>query len=384
MKKLKTNQKGITLTVLVITILLMVMLAAVTIEVGTGSIDNSKLLSFLSYMQTIQSKINIIAEYEDYSNYGETLSSSNISQIQTILNSGNEIFSTTVDSEHLKFFDSSHIASDLGVDNIDDEIIVDFYTREVISLNGIKYEGKMYYTQYNLPGGQTLEQQTETVNRDVSFGNIVSNIDGLNSTFIIENIGISNGTLSYGKKNNSDVIKWTTITNYTKKGEAVTTNNITESGVYYFKLTDNTSGKDNVDSEGNYPSVELKLTNAPKIEGDLTDLSTSYNYSDIKESKNWAFATDKTDPTNLVYYVWIPRFVYKLNSSGKLEELQFLRGTSDITTSGTYINNTEWKEPEAFTKGTTKITGVWVQVDSPNQTRCGHNRYTNKWNNIVI
>lgn len=373
MENLKTNQKGITLTVLVITIVLMVMLAAVTIEVGTGSIDNSKLLSFLSYIQTIQSKVNLIAEYEDYSNYGETLSSSNKSKLQTILNSGNEKFSTTIDSSYLKFFDSSHIASDLGVENIDDEIIVDFNTREVISLNGIKYENEMYYTQYYLPGGQTLAQQTEGVSRTINFGDIVSNIDGLNSTFTIEDISISNGTLSYGKMDDSDVIKWNIITNHTKNGEAVTTSNITESGVYYFKLVDNTSGKDNVDSDGNYPSVELKLTNAPKLEGDLTDLSTTYNYSDLNKSENWAFATDKTDETELVYYIWIPRFVYKLDDTGKLEELQFLRGTSDITTSGTYINNTEWTEPDAFTKGTSKRTGVWVQVSSPNQTRCRYN-----------
>lgn len=373
MGNLKTNQKGVTLIALVITIIFMIVFASVTIEIGTDSIDRSKLLSFLAYMQTIQSKVNLIAEYEDYSNYGETLSNESISKLQIILNNGNESFSTTIDSSYLKFFDSKHIASDLGVDNIDDEIVVDFNTREVISLNGIKYEGKMYYTQYNLPGGQTLAQQTETVNRDVSFGEIVSNIDGLNSTFTIEGISLSNGTLSYGKMNESNVIKWTTITNYTKKGETVTTPNIIESGMYYFKLIDNTSGKDNVDNDGNYPSVELKLTNAPKVEGNLTDLSTTYNYSDLNKSENWAFATDKTDTANLVYYVWIPRFVYKLNSEGMLEELQFLRGTSDVTTSGNYINSAEWTESTLFANGTSKRTGVWIQVDTPNQTRYRYN-----------
>ena len=370
MKNLKTNQKGITLVVLVITIILMLILAAVTIEVGTGNIDNSRLMTFVSYMQTIQAKVNLIAEYEDYSNYGVALSNANKSTLQTILSSENESFVTTIDSSYLRFFDSSHIASDLGVENINEEIVVDFNTREVISLKGIKHEGKMYYTQYNLPGGQTLVQQIEDINRTVSIGNIVSNIDGLNSTFTIEDISIGNGTLSYGRKNSSNVIKWTTITNHTKKGEDVTTSNITESGIYYFKLTDNTSNKDNADSEGNYPSVELRLTNSPKLEGVLTDLSTSYNYSDLNKSENWAFATDTTDSSNLKYYVWIPRYAYKLNNDGTLNELQFLRGTSDITTSGTYINSTDWIEPLAFVKGTTKRTGVWVQVDSPNQTRC--------------
>ena len=223
MEILKTNQKGVTLIVLVITIILMITLAAVTIEVGTGSIDNSKLLSFLSYMQTIQSKVNLISEYENYSDYGAILSDSNKSELQTILNSDHESFSTTIDSSYLRFFDSSHIASDLGVDNIDDKIVVDFNTREVISLNGIKYEGEMYYTQYNLPGGQTLTQQTEDINRIISFGDIISNIDGLNSTFTIEDINIGNGTLSYGKMDESREIKWVTVTNYTKNGDGTLT-----------------------------------------------------------------------------------------------------------------------------------------------------------------
>ena len=370
MENLKKNQKGITLIVLIITIIIMLILVSVTVEVGTGSIDNSKLISFLSYMQTIQGKVDIIAGSEDYSNYGETLTNSNINKLQNVLNSTNESFFTTIDSSSLKFFDSSHIASDLGVDNIDDEVIIDFETREVISLKGIEYEGKIYYTQYNLPGGQKLTKKNEEITRNVTFGEIEYNINGLNATFTIQNVNISNGTLSYGKKNDSDEIKWTTITNYTKKGESVTTSNITESGIYYFKLIDNTSGKDNADSEGNYPSVEMRLTNAPKLEGNLTDLSPSYDYSDIYKSENWAYATDNTDSK---YYVWIPRFVYKVDSEGILQEIQFLRGTSDITTSGIYINTSEWIEPPVFTNGTSKKTGVWVEVDSANQTRCKYN-----------
>lgn len=377
MAELKTNQNGITLISLIITIIVMLILASVTIYVGTGSLDNSRMVSFVSYMQTIQTKVDFIAEYEDYSNYGEELSSSDKSVLQDILNSEIESFLTTTDSMHLRYFDSSHIASDLEIENINDEIVVDFNTREVISLNGIEYENEMYYTQYHLPGGQTLKQQTEGVTRIVSFGDITSNIDGLNSTFTITDIGITNGTLSYGKKGTDDVITWSTITNYTKKGETVTTRNITESGTYYFKLVDNVTGEDSgtVDEDGNvvYTSLELRLTNSPKLEDNLTDLSTTYNYSDLNKSENWAFATDTTDTANLLYYVWIPRFVYKLDATGALEELQFLRGTSDISSSGGYINSTDWTEPAAFTNGTSKKTGVWVQVTSPNQDRRRYN-----------
>lgn len=367
--KRKGNQKGITLIALMLTVIIMIILASVTVYVGTGNIGNSKMVNFVSYMQTIQKKVDFIAEYENYSNYGEELTNNNKDLLQNILNSPNESFLTTLDSTYLKYFDSSHIASDLELENVDDEIVVDFATREVISLNGVKYENKMYYTQYYLPGGQSLRQQTEEVTRTVSFGDIISNIDGLNATFTITGINLSNGTLSYGKKDSNNVINWTIITDYTKKGENVTTKNIIESGLYYFKLVDNTTGQDNADGEENYPSVELKLTNTPKLQGDLTDLSSTYNYSNLNDSTKWAFATDKTDTTNLAYYVWIPRFAYKLNASGTLEELQFLRGTSNVTSSGGYINSTEWTISDVFTSGDIQKTGVWVKVNSPAQTR---------------
>lgn len=370
---LNSNEKGITLIALIITIIVMLILASVTISIGTGNIENSKMISFVSYMQTIQKKVDIIVENGNYSSYGEELTSTNRSVLQNILNSQNESFLTTLDSTYLRYFDSSHIESDLEIENINDEIVVDFNTREVISLNGIKYEGKRYYTQYYLPGGQVLKQQTEEVTRTVSFGDITSNINGLNATFTITNINLTNGTLSYGKMDSNNIIKWTTLIDYTKKGENITTKNITESGTYYFKLVDNTTGQDNIDSEGNYPSVELRLTNTPKLQGNLTDLSSPYNYSNLNDSTKWAFATDSTDTANLVYYVWIPRFAYKLNESGTLEELQFIRGTSDVTSSGGYTSSTDWIVPDVFSNGGIQKTGVWVQVDSPAQTRHRYN-----------
>lgn len=383
-QELKDNQKGVTLITMVVTLVLMIILAAVTIEIGTESIDNSKMLAFVSYMQAIQAKVDSIAENGNYLDYGKNLSSSKKNNLETILNDGNEDFLTTSDSQYLRYFDSDHIASDLELENIDDEIVVDFSTREVISLNGIEYEGRMYYTQYELPGGQTLNQQTEVVNRDVSIEEIIANIDGLNATFTIKGIGITNGTLSYGKKDSSGNIKWKVVTNYTKKDVDITTENIIETGTYYFKLVDNTNGKDNIGNDNSYPLAELKLTNTPKLQGNLTDLSTTYNYSNLNDSSKWAYATDKTDTANLKYYVWIPRFVYKLDDNNKLSELQFLRGTSDITTEGGNITASEWTESDTFTSGTNKLTGVWVLVDTPNKSRNRHNRYIKNRNNIEI
>lgn len=359
-----TNQKGITIIALIITIIVMLILASVTIYVGTDSLAHSKMVRFVSYMQMIQKKVDYIAEYENYSNYGVELKSENISLLQDILISPNESFLTTLDSTYLRYFDSSHIASDLELENIDDEIVVDFSTREVISLNGIEYEDKLYYTQYYLPGGQKLKQQTETTNRDLTF-TITTQIDGLNAIFQISDIKITNGALYYGKEISENNIKWTLANNYTKTGQTENIN-ITESGTYYFKLVDNVNKNKKISSG----TISLRLTNKPKLKDNLGSLSSTYNYSDLELSKNWAYATGSE--TSYIY-VWIPRYAYKIDSDGNMIKdengkiiLEFLRGTSDITTSGGHIDS-NWKVPSQFTNGTTELTGVWVKVESANQ-----------------
>lgn len=358
----KTDQKGITIIALIITIIVMLILASVTIYVGTDSIGYSKVVKFVSYMQAIQKQVDLIAEYEDYTQYGDALTYDQKTNLQTIIANDETIMTNDIDSTYLKAFNKNKISSDFEIDDIDDEIVVNFQTREVISLRGIMYEGVMYYTQYNLPGGQKLETYLE-VRSTPEIGTITSSVVGLNGTFTISEVNITNGTLSLGKKDGEN-IKWQVITNKTKTGESITTGNIIESGIYYFKLVDNVTGNDNgIIGENNekvYPSQEIRLTNSPKIkEGlDETTLSSTYNYSNVlaseNSSKDWAKIADNDGKK----YVWIPRFAYIVDENNKVT-IEFLRGNSDVTTSGGYIDS-NWIVHEAFSKNGVELTGVWV------------------------
>ena len=359
------NERGITVIALVVTIVITLIIAATTIYVGTENIDYSKMVKFVSYMQAIQKKVDLISEYDNYTLYGEevTADSTQISKLSQILNLNLD----AIDTSKLRYFNEEKIASDLEIDGIEDEIIVDFETREVISLNGIKYDGEIYYTQYNLPGGQILNSYEET-GREVSIGEIYENIDGLNATFTINDIGITNGSLYFGKeytKDDDTKIKWQMITNYTTMGQNVTTPNVTETGTYYFKLVDNVTGNDNIGNDETYPSMDLRLTNSPKAKEDIEieldeNENIIYNYSDLSAFENWAYGTD-TSNGNI--YVWVPRFAYETENT---ENIEFLRGNSDITTSGGYITD-DWTVPSVFTTTDDELTGVWIKVDSINQ-----------------
>lgn len=351
------KNKGITVIALVITIVVMLILTTVTINVSTDSIEYSKMVKFVSYMQAIQKKVDLISEYENYTEYGNTLTDTQKSQLE-------EIVGTTIESSQLeqyRAFSKNEISEDFELDDIDDEIVVNFKTREVISLIGVKYEGKMYYTQYELPGGQKIEEYKET-NRKVTIdeATIETAVNGLNGIITIPNISISNGTLYYGiKKDNNEEIKWKIITSKTKKGENITTPKISQSGLYIFKLKDNITGESYTTTNG----IQLRLTNEPEIVTGIKKdtLSKTYNYSDLDSSK-WAYITGDDGST---IYVWIPRFAYK--TENEVTTIEFLRKTTDVTTSGGYIDS-NWTLPNVFTKNDTELTGVWVEVPSYPQT----------------
>lgn len=246
----------------------------------------------------------------------------------------------------VRYFNSTEIASDLGIDNIDDEIVVDFETRQIVSLNGIEYEGKMYYTQYNLPGGQTVKQNTIEINRQIDNLTITTVVNGLSANFTISGINQTNGTLSYSRDNKET---WQEITNYTVTGEDVVTENITKSGTYYFKWTDNT----NKNNEQLLDVITIKLANPPALKGNLGELREEYNYSSLDSTK-WAYATDSE--TEYIY-VWIPRFAFE---NADTTNIEFLRGTSLVTTSENYLPETGWTIPNVFKD----VIGIWVKVSS--------------------
>lgn len=355
------REKGITLIALILTIIIALILASIAISVGTTDIDYSKMVNFLAYMQTIQKKVDLISLYGDYQNLGSNLTNDQKSTLNYIITNSDEVLRTTANSETLKYFNKTTIASQLEIENVDDEIVVDFATREVISLLGIEYNEQMYYTQYNLPGGQALVQDSN-VEDTPSFDSITPNIDGLNATFTISGINITNGTLSYS----TDKTKWAVVTNYTIENEDTITGNITKSGTYYFKLTSNVTGRDNGVAGGtpetiDYPSITILLTNKPTLNEDLEMISESYDYSDLEDQTNWAYA--KNINNSNLEYIWIPRFAY---DTGDSTNIVFLRGTSEITTDGSYITSADWTVPQQFKIGNIELTGVWVSTNSYN------------------
>lgn len=345
MKTITKDNKGITLVSLIITIIIMSILVSVVTYSGIDTYKNAKITNFVAQMQLIQTKVDELVEsktIEEINDLG--LQGITTEEQENAINSAyyNNQEITTNEISRYKVFTTTELLNIFDIEDIESEIMVNFTTREVVSVNGIEYDGTEYYTQYKLPNGQAVIQNTTKTNRNLEFNIEQPIIDGLNATITIKNIEITNGTLKYKEQNDN---YWQTITNYTKAGDEYTIA-ISKSGTYEFVLTDNVTGE-----SSNTNKKTLLLANAPNT-NKQTDV---YDYS--LNSDSWA----KVE-YNGIDYVWIPRFAYKTDDEGNNKQIKFLKGNSNIATDNTYIDDT-WTIHEKFTNNGIELTGVWINID---------------------
>ena len=355
MKNLNTkDNKGITLVSLIITIIILLILTTVITTTGLDTYKEAQVTKFVTQLKFMQEGVdNLIKEktQEELLNLGTAIT--NVENSNAIRNAYVNQEITSNNTSEYRYFTKEQVAQMFETEDDAIEIMINFKTREIVAVKGIEYQGNTYYTQYKLPGGQTLiNKSTETV-RDLEFNTGIT-IDGLNATIFINNIKIANGTISYKEEGTN---YWNTINNYTEANKEYKFA-ISKSGIYVIRLLDNAS-ETTLEKQ-----IEVQLANKPTEETDKTIITNSYNYGE--ESEKWAYSQNATDST---YYVWIPRFCYRTNETGNTE-IKFVKKTSNIATDNTYIDGQQdgWITPTNFTQTDgTELTGVWINVNSANQ-----------------
>lgn len=408
------NQRGITIITLVITIVIVIIIASVSITVGVSVYNNAKLTAFVSEMNIIQEQVNTAhtkikngdTQIQEQGQRIADLDEEKRQKIETILDGK--------DSNNYRYFDQSALKQ-IGIDGTKQTVIINFTTREVYSLTGIEYKGKMYYTQYDLPGGQY------NIGFDVSTGsNPEFNLEKknygtyttINVNDIVYNTNISGGTLYYALVQDEE-----TEPDYWQKisGTSITVN---KSGKYAIKLVDKANNQ-----AIRYANVII--ANAPKLADGMIPIvyennkwkivsSTSGDWYDYADKK-WAnvMLSDGTygikdgqlantgqiieDNELGSMFVWIPRYAYCITngykqSSGGNINVKFLKSTTNLATDEANIRivNTSglnnWNVPSAFTDGSKnnyenggwneELEGIWVakfeaSSSSPTSTNGG-------------
>ena len=137
------NKNGISMVVLIITIVVMLILFALTVPGIVNVSDEAKAVKFLSNVSIVETKvlqqqINFDNE-QGYILPGTSLTSSNAVTIDSQTypsesNTGNWYLLNAVDLTNMEIKD------------IEDTFVVNYLTGMVVSQNGVKIKGVMYYT----------------------------------------------------------------------------------------------------------------------------------------------------------------------------------------------------------------------------------------------
>lgn len=148
------NEKGITLTSLVITIVLLILIATISISSGVVTIKNAKFNKAKNEMELVQANVNnwnkeynILKTDKEKEKYlediGDETSDAYICN-QNVLDK--TVKAMDIDNiEDYRFLSDTYLKNKLGLED-SYEFLVDIIDKKVILFNGIEYEGKTYYT----------------------------------------------------------------------------------------------------------------------------------------------------------------------------------------------------------------------------------------------
>ena len=432
MKRKIGNSKGITLIALVITIIVLLILASVATYSGIDVIRSSKFTAFTTEMKIMQTEVNNlynqwkngeiaidettgnITNTADNSTIGKDLTSNSDVEDQAnyvlveVLSLGDNLSSLT----GYKYFDQETIQN-LGIEAVKGEFFINIKTRNVVSYDGIEYDGEWYYTLEQLPDG-------------------LYNVDydpqqGLQPTFdaSYEKIGDNKWRVTISNIQYDGYIdKWTVQyqedgANYWNSTEDMSFV-VSKSWIYNIKIVNG-----NVESESQ--QLFISDVNEPELSEGMIPIKWDdsqtkwvicsendpewYNYIDqasgvdgtskwanvmLSDGKYYAQNSIGIDTTNKQVakagqvveeadlgsmFVWIPRFAYSIesgyhsNQAGKIS-ISFLEGTNEYSTGEDICYSSQgtlgrkqlsnesgqgnWNEHPAFTYGDVIIPGIWV------------------------
>lgn len=141
------NNKGITLSALVITIVILIIITSVTLYTGSNIIKQVDLQNVNTDMMLIKAKVKTIAEQakfnKDNSNYKGTPLSNvlNNKKIDKLVDEG------IVEDITKYYLLSKDDLNSMGLEkiNIADGYVVNYENEEIIYVRGFENEGKIYY-----------------------------------------------------------------------------------------------------------------------------------------------------------------------------------------------------------------------------------------------
>ena len=326
------NEKGITLASLIITIIVILIIASISVYTGTSTIKYVRYNKAKSEIQLLQT--NVDKWYQEYLDgndevldYGEYIFDSDNNTINPII--GDIILEDTFANAGItsrqnsyRFFSEKDLKDELGLD-MSYDFLVSIERRDVILFGGINYNGKTYYTTDDFG----IMKVKETPLNELSF-QLKQEVGFLKNIIIYD--------LSFADTNNEDVNiskfrvfisekgtdKWTDVTNKitetqinNQKAYKISDLEYTE---YYVKISTIDNKVDNQEMvaieepravflDGQEVNRKMKIL-AGNSEAIYSSTNTNINAIKRANTMDERYETDKVDvstsESNTPIYMW--------------------------------------------------------------------------------
>ena len=262
-----TKDKGITLVSLIVTIVILLILSTIAYETGKGTIESAKLSAYRTEMTIMQEEVDKLEQ---------EIRQGKITEAQLMMlgedvseaDGASEAFSKAgiTDTSGYKYFTADALKS-LGIENVENDYLINIEKRSVISLSGIKYRGEKYYTLSQIPDGKYIVEKQE-IESSVTF-DATADVQSDKMKIIVSNItytgDVKKGSIYY-RHENDEAGKWTRVTNETT--DTSCTIEVLKEGTYQVKEVPTTDKE-----EKNVEPVEVSVTLANYI---IAETGTKY------------------------------------------------------------------------------------------------------------
>ena len=170
------QEKGITLVALVITVLVMSILAGTAISSGRSIIDSNKVMAFIQELKIVQSEVNVIVEKQKQGDTSYDAIGIEVSRLDTEtmtkLVKGPLKGKTAEEIIDFKYYRVSDLQQ-MGIENVNQPVLINLKTREVISVNGIEDAGKMCYKLEDFPSESYNVQELKMIETILKEGDYI-------------------------------------------------------------------------------------------------------------------------------------------------------------------------------------------------------------------
>lgn len=234
------QENGVTLIILVISVVVLGILAVTAIYNGSNGLDTANQQAFISELQMIQAKVNTIyekrklsaADKSFYDGIGRNISYLDQTKLEEALG--------TTPREGFKYYTPEDLEK-LDLNNITQAVLINYDTREVISYEGIEIAGKKYHKLEEMSAylGRNVEQKVQDNTAQPSFTLEKTKIEEGRWRITIKNVKYSSDRVGL----ESIYYKLSSNTNWRITNQFDI--EVTQTGEYEVKVVD-TAGKEKI------------------------------------------------------------------------------------------------------------------------------------------